>query len=120
MHPFGVGTVVGLSDTLSKGRINRSDDFSLFFMLSLVQAPIALIHLRLEKQNIAHSIKSTLSKVSVYWFALIAGLLNIVGAGLLWLSFSFTDARIASPITGTSGVLTIVFVHCFLKDKVTD
>ena len=46
------------------------------------------------------------------------GLFNIIGTGFLWLSFSFAPASIASPITGSNGVLTVLLSRLLLKEKI--
>jgi len=117
--PFIAAVCIGLSDTLSKGYINRSSDFSFLFMLGFVQIPVALAYLRLEKQNIVISLKNTFSKLAAYRYALLGGLFNIIGTGFLWLSFSYAPASVASPITGASGALTVVLAHSLLHEKIS-
>lgn len=119
LWPFLAAICIGLSDTISKGYINRSNDFSFLFMLGFVQIPVALAYLKIEKQSLAQSLKGVLSKFGDYKLSLIGGFFNIVGTGLLWLSFSFTPASIASPITGTSGALTVLLSRCLLKEKIS-
>jgi drug/metabolite transporter (DMT)-like permease len=116
--PFVAAVCIGLSDTISKGYINRSGDFSLLFMLGFVQIPVALAYLRLERENVIHAIKGTINKISTYKYALLGGLFNILGTGFLWLSFSFAPASIASPVTGASGALTVLLSHYILRDKI--
>ncbi len=116
--PFVAAVCIGLSDTISKGYINRSGDFSLLFMLGFVQIPVALAYLRLERENVIHAIKGTIDKISTYKYALLGGLFNILGTGFLWLSFSFAPASIASPVTGASGALTVLLSHYILRDKI--
>lgn len=117
--PFIAAVCIGLSDTISKGYINRSGDFSLLFMLGFVQIPVALAYLRLERESVMHAIKGTIKKVSTYKYALLEGFFNIVGTGFLWLSFSYAPASIASPITGASGALTVLLSHYVLRDRIS-
>lgn len=117
--PFVAAVCIGLSDTISKGYINRSGDFSLLFMLGFVQIPVALAYLRIEKESVVHTVRETIAKVSTYKFALLGGLFNIIGTGFLWLSFSYAPASIASPITGANGALTVLLSHYVLRDKIT-
>lgn len=117
--PFIAAVCIGLSDTISKGYINRSKDFSLLFMLGFVQIPVALAYLRLERESVIHAIKGTIKKVTTYKYALLGGLFNIVGTGFLWLSFSYAPASIASPITGASGALTVLISHYVLRDRIS-
>ncbi|MFA7301521.1 MAG: DMT family transporter [Candidatus Shapirobacteria bacterium] len=118
MWPFISAMCIGLSDTLSKGYINRSNDFSFLFALGLVQIPVALVYLRIEKQSLVMSIGGVLGKLSSFKFALMGGLFNIVGTGFLWLSFFFAPASIASPITGASGALTVLLSRFVFKEKI--
>ena len=119
MWPFVAAICIGLSDTISKGYINRSGDFSLLFMLGFVQIPVALAYLRIERESVVKAIKGTFKKFETYKFALLGGLFNIIGTGFLWLSFSYAPASIASPITGASGSLTVLLSHYVLKDKIS-
>lgn len=119
LWPFIASISIALSDTLSKGYINRSNDFSLLFMLGFMQVPVALAYLRVEKEELFHALRATLSKAQTYRFALVGGLLNIVGTGFLWLSFSYAPASIASPITGFSGALTVLFSRIFLHERLS-
>ena len=117
--PFIAAVCIGLSDTVSKGYINRSGDFSLLFMLGFVQIPVALAYLRIERESVMHAIKGTITRVEDYKFALLGGLFNIIGTGFLWLSFSYAPASIASPITGASGALTVLISHYALRDRIS-
>ncbi len=117
--PFVAAVCIGLSDTVSKGYINRSGDFSFLFMLGFVQIPVALAYLRIERESVVKAIKGTVQKFSNYKYALLGGLFNIVGTGFLWLSFSYAPASIASPITGTSGALTVLLSHYVLRDRIS-
>jgi drug/metabolite transporter (DMT)-like permease len=118
LWPFISAICIGLSDTLSKGYINRSNDFSFLFSLGFVQIPVALAYLRIEKQSLSESIKGVLGKLNSYKFALMGGLFNIVGTGFLWLSFFYAPASIASPITGGSGALTVFLSRFVFKEKI--
>lgn len=116
--PFVAAICIGLSDTISKGYINKSGDFSFLFSLGFVQIPVALAYLRIEKQSFTESIDGVFKKIKDYKFALLGGLFNIIGTGFLWLSFSFAPASIASPITGSNGALTVLFSRLILKEKI--
>ncbi len=117
--PFIAALCIGLSDAISKGYINKSQDFSFLLMLGFVQIPIALAYLRIEKQSLTHSVEGVIKRFKDYKFALLGGLFNIIGTGFLWLSFSFTTASIASPITGTNGALTVLLSRFLLKEKIS-
>jgi len=110
---------VGFSDTLSKRIINKTLDFSFLFSLSIVQILVSLIFLRIEKQKISNSIKKVLLNFNLYKNAVSGSLFNIIGTGLLWISFSKTLASIASPITATSGAIVVLFAIIFLDEKIS-
>lgn len=118
--PFVAAICIGLSDTLSKGYIDRSADFSFLFALGFVQIPVALAYLRIEKESLSEAVKGTFSKLSSYKNALLGGLFNIIGTGFLWLSFSYAPASIASPITGTNGALTVVLARLLLSERISN
>lgn len=119
LWPFIAAVCIGLSDTISKGYINRSSDFSFLFTLGFIQIPVAIAYLRIEKQSLVHSVEGVIKRVKDYKFALLGGLLNIIGTGFLWLSFSFAPASIASPITGSNGALTVLLSRIFLSEKIS-
>lgn len=117
--PFVAAICIGFSDTISKGYINRSGDFSLLLMLGFVQIPVALAYLRIERESVIKAIKGTVHNFNSYKYALLGGLFNIIGTGFLWLSFSYAPASVASPITGTSGALTVLLSHYVLRDRIS-
>ena len=117
--PIIAAIAVGLSDTLSKKIINRTEDFTFLFALALVQIPVSLTYLKLEKQNIVKELKAVKAKAYDYKNAIAGSLFNIIGTGLLWIAFSKTLASIASPITATSGVLVIIISLLFLDERIS-
>ena len=50
--PILAALAIGLSDTLTKQIINETSSFSFLVSLAIVQVPIALIYLKISKQNI--------------------------------------------------------------------
>ncbi len=115
--PVAAAVAIGLSDTLSKKIINRTGDYSFLFMLALVQIPVALTYLAVEKQKIGIIVSETKRNFGQYKFALLGSLFSTIGTGLLWLSFSNAFASIASPITATSGALVILLAVIFMDEK---
>ena len=85
---------VGLSDSLSKRAINTISMQDFLFSLAIVQLPVALIYLKLEKQS-ANVLKKAIMNFHEYRFAIIGSLLSVLGVLLLWLAFSNTLASIA-------------------------
>lgn len=119
LWPFIAAICIGLSDTISKGYINRSGDFSFLFMLGFIQIPVALAYLKIEKESLFKSIKGVLRKFGDYKFAMLGGLFNIIGTGFLWLSFSYAPASIVSPITGCNGIITVLLSRLLLNEKIS-
>ncbi|OGM18649.1 hypothetical protein A2686_04245 [Candidatus Woesebacteria bacterium RIFCSPHIGHO2_01_FULL_38_10] len=119
LWPVVAAVAIGLSDTLSKRVINKTMDFTFLFALALVQVPVALVYLNLEKQNILKELSEIKTKTYDYKNAIAGSLFNIIGTGLLWIAFSKTLASIASPITATSGVLVIIISLLFLDEKIS-
>lgn len=119
LWPFIAAICIGLSDTISKGYINKSNDFSFLLMLGFIQIPVALAYLKIEKESLVKSIDGVIKKFKDYKFAMLGGLFNIVGTGFLWLSFSYAPASIASPITGCNGAITVLLSRFLLKEKIS-
>lgn len=117
--PIIAAVAVGLSDTLSKHVINQTSSFDFIFALALVQFPIALIYLKIEKQNAATILIAARKNIQNFKFPLLGSFFNIIGTGLLWLSFNYTLASIASPITATSGAIMVLFSTIFLDEKIS-
>lgn len=110
---------IGLSDTLSKGILDKTADFTFLFALALVQIPVALGYMKIEKQNALESIKGAVNNPSHYKHALIGSFFAVLGTGLLWVSFANTLASIASPITATSGVIVVLLAVVFMDERIT-
>lgn len=116
--PVVAAVGIGLSDTLSKGIINRTGDFSFLFVLALMQIPVALIYLKLEKQNVFSIVPKIVKEHQEFKNVIIGSVLSTIGTGLLWVSFSQTLASIASPITATSGAIVVLLSVIFLDEKI--
>ncbi len=108
---------VGLSDSLSKHAIDKISLQDFLFALALVQVPVALVYLKVEKETPSHFI-NLIKNFSRYKFALLGSLLNILGVLFLWLAFSQTLASIASPLTATYPVLMVILAYLLLKEKI--
>jgi drug/metabolite transporter (DMT)-like permease len=108
---------VGLSDSLSKRAIDQVSMQDFLVALAVVQLPISLVYLKLEKQSFKEIIKSV-KKLEKYRFAILGSVLNVVGVLFLWLSFENTLASIASPLTATYPVLMVILAHFLLKEKI--
>lgn len=108
---------VGVSDTLSKGIIDKTSAESFLFGLAFAQIPIALGYLRYEKQVIP-KINIIRKQWSVYKFALIGSAMNMLTVLFLWLAFARAPASIASPITASYPGFVVLMAVVFLKEKV--
>lgn len=107
----------GYSDTLSKSIIDRTSATSFLFALAFVQVPIAFAYLKIEKQPVGQFLQ-VVKKISLYKFAILGGLLNVITVLFLWLSFEHLPASIASPITASYPGMVIIMAIIFLKEKV--
>ncbi|MGH7883362.1 MAG: EamA family transporter [Candidatus Dormibacteraceae bacterium] len=115
--PLVTAIFIGLSDTASKGFINYSGgDQSFLLMLTIVQIPVAIVYLHLEKQRVLPLFKEVRNQPKLYKQAIAGSLFNVIGTGLLWISFTMTLASIASPIAATSGAI-VVLLAVFLLDE---
>jgi drug/metabolite transporter (DMT)-like permease len=119
LWPLAAAVGIGFSDAWSKRFINQTNDYSFLFVLALVQIPVAIIYLRIERQEFWGSLRATMSQLTQYKQALAGSFFNIVGTGFLWLSFSLTLASIASPITATSGAIAALFGIFLLDERLT-
>lgn len=118
LWPLVAAIGVGLSDAMSKKIINQTMDFSFLFTLALVQIPIALVYLRIERQGATRLLVHVKEHMAIYKQAIAGSALNIIGTGLLWVSFSYTLASIASPITATSGAIVVLLAIIFLDEHI--
>ncbi len=119
LWPILAAVAIGISDTLSKKIINKTGDFTFLFALAFVQIPISFVYLKMERQDLINQYREMKSKIYEYKNAIAGSLFNVVGTGLLWISFSKTLASIASPITATSGVLVIIISLLFLDERIS-
>lgn len=108
---------VGLSDTLSKGIIDRTSAESFLFGLAFAQIPVALGYLRYENQVIP-KIKSIRNNWNTYKYAALGSVMNVLTVLFLWLAFARAPASIASPITASYPGFVILLAIVFLKEKV--
>ena len=109
-------TTIGLSDTISKGAIDRTSAAAFLFALALVQIPISLIYLRLEKETARHILVFA-KNLTKYKFPLLGSFFNVVGLVGLWLAFENTYASIASPLTASYPGMMVVLAIFFLGEK---
>lgn len=109
---------VGLADALAKNVIDRSSTATFLFALAIIQIPIALGYLRIEKGRLKQ-FAYIVSEFSLYKFAIIGSALNVLGVMLLFIAFQSTLASIAAPLTGTYPVIVAILARLFLREKLS-
>ena len=141
--PTLAAVAIGLSDTLTKQIINETSSFSFLVSLAIVQVPVALIYLKISKQSIKKTFTEMVIKkedvnvemdksldtvthththkyiVREYGYGILGSLLNIIATGLLLISFNYTMASIASPLTAMYTAIVLVYAFAFMKEKVS-
>lgn len=116
--PFITAIAIGLSDTLTKGIINSTSSFDFIVAIALVQIPVAVIYLLIAKQKLGTIIKELKEGVKEYKYSIIGSLLNVLGTGCLLISFNYTYASIASPLTAIYTPFVLLFSFIVLKEKI--
>src|SRR4030042_3843359 len=114
--PLAAAITVGLSDTLSKGIIDKTSAETFLFALAFAQVPVAISYLLVTKQSLGQ-FEIALKEINKYKFAVLGSFLNIVAVLFLWLAFSSTYASIASPLTAAYPALLVYTSYVFLKEK---
>lgn len=109
---------IGLSDTLTKKVINETSSFSFLVAIAIIQVPVAFIYLKITKQKIGDIFKEMKKEKLVYRYGIIGSLLNIIATGLLLISFNYTLASIASPLTAIYTPIILIYAFTFLKEKI--
>ena len=116
--PFVTAIAIGLSDTLTKGIINSTSSFDFIVALALVQIPVAFVYLVIAKQKLGKIIKDVKNGVKEYKYSIIGSLLNVIGTGCLLISFNYTYASIASPLTAIYTPFVLIYSFFILKEKI--
>ncbi|MEK7570741.1 MAG: EamA family transporter [Patescibacteria group bacterium] len=118
LWPLAAAIAVGLSDTLSKGVIDKSSAETFLFALAFAQIPVAVGYLLVTREPLSQFTR-TIHEYSKYKFALLGSLLNIVAVLFLWLAFAHAYASIASPLTAAYPAIIVVLAIFFLKERPT-
>ena len=116
--PFITAVAIGLSDTLTKGIINSTSSYDFIVAIALVQIPVALIYLLIAKQKLGTIIKELKEGVKEYKYSIRGSLLNVLGTGCLLISFNYTYASIASPLTAIYTPFVLIYSFAKLKEKI--
>lgn len=116
--PFLTAIAIGISDTLTKGIIDETSSFNFLVAIAIVQLPVAIIYLIISKQKPKEIIKDLKNGVNEYKYLIIGSLLNVLGTGCLLVSFNYTYASIASPLTAIYTPFVLVYSVMVLKEKI--
>ena len=116
--PFLTAIAIGISDTLTKGIIDETSSFNFLVAIAIVQIPVAIIYLFLAKQKPKMIIEDLKKGVKEYKYSIIGSLLNVIGTGCLLVSFNYTYASIASPLTAIYTPFVLIYSFIFLKEKI--
>ena len=115
--PFLAAIGIGLSDTLTKGIIDATSSFDFIVAIAVVQIPVALSYLLITKQSFGKIITELKAGMKEYKYSIIGSLLNVLGTGCLLISFNYTYASIASPLTAIYTPLAVIYSVAVLKEK---
>ena len=118
IYPLLGALAVGLSDSLSKNVLNRTTPATFIFCLAIMQIPVAIGFLLLEKRRFVN-IKKIAINIGDYKYSIAGSFCLVVSMIFFWLAFESTLASIASPITGTYMVFILIFAKIFLKEKIS-
>ena len=110
--------VVGLADTLSKGIIDKTSAATFLFALAIMQVPVAVAFLIVQKQSIAQ-FKQVIMHFKVYIYSALGALIGTVGLVFLWLTFEATYASVASPLTAIYPGFTAILAYLYLKERIS-
>lgn len=116
--PFFTAIAIGISDTLTKGIIDETSSFDFLVAIAIVQIPVAITYLFLAKQKPKMIISDLKNGVKEYKYSLLGSLLNVIGTGCLLVSFNYTYASIASPLTAIYTPFVLIYSFLFLKEKI--
>lgn len=116
--PFLTAIAIGISDTLTKGIIDETSAFNFLVAIAIVQIPVAIIYLFLAKQKPKTIIEDLKKGVKEYKYSIIGSLLNVIGTGFLLVSFNYTYASIASPLTAIYTPFVLIYSFIFLKERI--
>jgi drug/metabolite transporter (DMT)-like permease len=101
---------------VSKSAIDETSSFTFLFTLGLVQIPVSLGFLYIEKENFKTTTLA-LTAFQKYKLLFIAAFLIALAQLFFWLSFENTKASIASPITSTNSMFTVILTFIILKEQ---
>lgn len=98
----------------SRATCSQSSNWSAFMGLIKYFQETLLI----AKQKIGTIIKELREGVKEYRFSVIGSLFNVLGTGCLLISFNYTYASIASPLTAIYTPFVLIYSFAKLKEKI--
>ncbi len=114
---IGAGAI-GFADTISKGVIDKTSAATFLFALAIMQIPVAIIFLKQQNETVSQFLK-IFSQIQKYKYAIIGAFLGTIAVLFLWLTFEVTYASIASPLTGSYPLFTLLLAYFWLKEKLS-
>lgn len=117
--PFSTAIAIGLSDTLTKGIINKTSSYDFIVAIALVQIPVSIIYLIITKQKITLILHNLKNGIKEYRYSIVGSILNVLATGCLLISFNYTYASIASPLTVIYTPFVLIYSFFILKDKIS-
>lgn len=118
LWPLSAAIAVGISDTISKGVIDRTDAATFLFALAFAQIPVALLYLKFEKVKLTR-VKQVIQERRKYRDAILGAFFIVTTMIAFWLTFEYTLASIAAPLTSTYAVSTLLFAYFILKERLS-
>jgi drug/metabolite transporter (DMT)-like permease len=115
--PLLAAVGIGLSDSLSKNTIDNLGVYNFLFVLALVQVPVGLAFLKIEKQSVKSLFSTLKTETQTYKNGILGSVFNIIGTGLLFLSLDELLASVSSAITATSGAIVVLLSVIFFDEK---
>lgn len=109
---------VGFSDALSKGVIDETSAATFLFALAIMQVPVALVFLKHQKESFSQFV-AIFTQIRKYGYSMAGALLGVTAVLLLWLAFEATYASVASPLTASFPLFTIILAYFWLREKLT-
>jgi transporter family protein len=109
---------VGFADSVGKSAINQTSSYTFLFTLGIVQIPVALGFLYLEKEKLSDTIFA-FKNLGKYKQPFISAFLIALAQLFFWLSFEGVPASIASPISSTNAMFTAILAFVLLKEDMS-
>jgi drug/metabolite transporter (DMT)-like permease len=116
--PLLGANAIGISDSLSKNIIERESLGVFLFFLALMQLPVSIMYLHLDRQSFIR-VKEVFTKLVSQKQIFLGPLCISASMIFFWLAFDNLSASIASPLTATSPLVVIPLSVIFLKEKLT-